>query len=100
MQLLVLLGEVGGQEEYRVCEALRSGRIDKPLVAWCIGTCADMFCSDVQFGHAGSSAHSAEESAVSKNRALREAGAKVPKSFDSLASLIKEVYDELVATGM
>ena len=46
--MLVLLGEVGGVEEYKVCEALQSGRIDKPMVAWCIGTCGDMFTTDVQ----------------------------------------------------
>ena len=46
--MLVLLGEVGGVEEYRVCEALKSGRINKPMVAWCIGTCGDMFTTDVQ----------------------------------------------------
>jgi ATP citrate (pro-S)-lyase len=42
--MIVLLGEVGGVEEYDVCEALKDGRIDKPLVAWCIGTCAGMPC--------------------------------------------------------
>ena len=46
--MLVLLGEVGGVEEYKVCEALKSGRINKPMVAWCIGTCGDMFSTDVQ----------------------------------------------------
>jgi succinyl-CoA synthetase alpha subunit len=35
--MIVLLGEVGGVEEYEVCEALQSGKITKPLVAWCIG---------------------------------------------------------------
>ena len=36
--MLVLLGEVGGVDEYAVAEALRSGRVTKPLVCWCIGT--------------------------------------------------------------
>lgn len=40
VKMIVLLGEVGGIEEYEVCEALKAGRISKPLVAWCIGTCA------------------------------------------------------------
>ena len=48
VKMLVLLGEVGGVEEYKVCEALKSGRINKPMVAWCIGTCGDMFSTDVQ----------------------------------------------------
>lgn len=38
--MMVLLGEVGGVEEYDVCNAIKAGRITKPLVAWCIGTCA------------------------------------------------------------
>ena len=46
--MLVLLGEVGGTEEYKVCEAIKSGVLSKPIVAWCIGTCADMFTTDVQ----------------------------------------------------
>ena len=43
VKMLVLLGEVGGVEEYLICEALKNGRINKPMVAWCIGTCSDMF---------------------------------------------------------
>jgi ATP citrate (pro-S)-lyase len=38
--MLVLLGEVGGTDEYDICAAMKDGRITKPLVAWCIGTCA------------------------------------------------------------
>ena len=53
VKMLVLLGEVGGTEEYKVCEAIKTGAIKKPIVSWCIGTCADMFSTDVQFGHAG-----------------------------------------------
>ena len=48
VKMLVLLGEVGGIEEYTVCNLLKSGRITKPIVAWCIGTCSDMFSTDVQ----------------------------------------------------
>jgi ATP citrate (pro-S)-lyase len=46
-KMLVLLGEVGGVEEYKVCEALRNGTITKPIVAWCLGTCAKMFPTEV-----------------------------------------------------
>ena len=38
--MIVLLGEVGGVEEYDVCQAIKEGTLTKPLVAWCIGTCA------------------------------------------------------------
>lgn len=98
-KLIVLLGEVGGVEEYEVCEALKSKKITKPLVAWCIGTCASLFSSEVQFGHAGSLAHSLMETATSKNIALKEAGAYVPETFDSLGEIIQQVYQKLVNDG-
>lgn len=75
-------------EEYKVCEALKTGRIIKPVVAWCIGTCAKMFASEVQFGHAGACANAAEETADAKNQALLRAGALVPDSFDTLGVII------------
>ena len=37
IKMIVLLGEVGGVEEYEVCEAIQNKTITKPLVAWCIG---------------------------------------------------------------
>lgn len=43
IKMIVLLGEVGGVEEYEVCEALKQKKITKPLVAWCIGTCASKY---------------------------------------------------------
>lgn len=100
VKLIILLGEVGGVEEYEVCEALKAKRITKPLVAWCIGTCASMFKSEVQFGHAGSIAHSNLETAVAKNSALKSAGAYVPESFDTLGDLIQNVYQGLVTAGI
>ena len=46
-KIIVLLGEVGGVEEYSISKALKDGRIKKPVVAWCIGTCSKMFSTDV-----------------------------------------------------
>jgi ATP citrate (pro-S)-lyase len=95
-KMIVLLGEVGGVEEYKIVEALKTKRITKPLIAWCIGTCAAMFTSEVQFGHAGSCANGDNEQAVAKNEALMKAGAFVPTSFDNIGETIKKVYDQLV----
>lgn len=100
VKMMVLLGEVGGIEEYRVCEAIKNGTITKPVVAWCIGTCADMFVTDVQFGHAGASAGATEETASAKNTALKAAGASVPSSFDELGEEIHQVYADLVKKGV
>ncbi|KPP72842.1 ATP-citrate synthase-like [Scleropages formosus] len=100
VKMIVVLGEIGGTEEYKICQGIKEGRITKPVVCWCIGTCATMFSSEVQFGHAGACANQASETAVAKNQALREAGAFVPKSFDELGDVIKTVYDDLVAKGI
>ncbi|XP_076468519.1 LOW QUALITY PROTEIN: ATP-citrate synthase-like [Babylonia areolata] len=99
VKMLVLLGEVGGVEEYCIVDAIKDGRITKPLIAWCIGTCAKMFSSEVQFGHAGSCANADSETADAKNKGLKEAGAVVPRSFDELGEAIREVYNKLVADG-
>ncbi|OQR79781.1 ATP-citrate synthase-like [Tropilaelaps mercedesae] len=100
VKMIVLLGEVGGVEEYDVCEAIKDKRITKPLVAWCIGTCAGMFASEVQFGHAGACANSQKETAIAKNLALAEAGAFVPRTFDDLGEMIKKVFEQLVIDGV
>lgn len=98
-KMLVLLGEVGGVEEYRVIDAVKEGKIKKPIVAWAIGTCAKMFATEVQFGHAGSMANSDKETADAKNRAMREAGFIVPDTFEDLPQVLKETYDGLVSRG-
>ena len=98
-KMLVLLGEVGGIEEYRVIDAVKEGKITKPIVAWAIGTCAKMFTTEVQFGHAGSMANSDKETADAKNRAMREAGFIVPDTFEDLPQVLKDTYDVLVTKG-
>ncbi|KAF8067970.1 citrate synthase-like protein [Lyophyllum atratum] len=99
-KMLVLLGEVGGIEEYRVIEAVKRGIIKKPIVAWAIGTCAKMFATEVQFGHAGSMANSELETADSKNKAMRDAGFIVPETFEELPTVLKETYQMLVKRGV
>jgi len=99
VHLLVLLGEVGGIDEYQICEALKSGRITKPLVGWCIGTCASKFSFEVQFGHAGALAKADMETSMAKNAALKEAGAHVPANFFEFGNLIEKIFNGLVESG-
>ena len=99
VKYLVLLGEVGGLEEYKVIEAVKSGRIKKPVIAWCIGTIAKYFSSGVQFGHAGASANADAETAGAKNKAMAEAGLHVPASFNDLPQTIAKVYTMLCEQG-
>ena len=98
-KMLVLLGEVGGTEEYRVIDAVKKGVIKKPIVAWAIGTCAKMFATEVQFGHAGSMANSQMETADAKNSAMRAAGFIVPETFEDLPQVLRDTYQKLVSNG-
>lgn len=98
-KILVLLGEVGGVEEYRVIEAVKSGVITKPIVAWAIGTVAGMLKTEVQFGHAGSFANSQLETANAKNKSMRDAGIFVPDTFEELPTLLARVYAQQVKAG-
>ena len=77
------MGEVGGVEEYRVIEAVKAGRITKPIVAWAIGTVAGMLKTEVQFGHAGSFANSQLETAAMKNKFVYEPSTASLKGFDT-----------------
>lgn len=99
--LVVLLGEVGGGEEYAVADAIRQGLVTKPVVAWCIGVCAEVLAAEggVQFGHAGAMAEGCSETASAKMDALRQAGAIVPATFEDLPSVLRSVFDGLVEQG-
>ena len=95
VKYMILLGEVGGTEEYKVIEAVKSGKITKPIIAWCIGTIAKYYDSGVQFGHAGASANGEMETAEYKNNAMAEVGIHVPATFNDLPGKIKEVFESL-----
>jgi len=99
VKMIVMIGEVGGTEELLVCDLLKSGKITKPLISWCIGTVADVFTYDIQFGHAGACANGDMETASYKNKALKEAKAIVPDSFEGLGFELNKLYAELVEDG-
>ncbi len=100
VKYMILLGEVGGTEEYKVIEAVKEGKITKPIISWCIGTIAQYFSSGVQFGHAGASANVDRETAIAKNKAMKEAGFYVPESFNDLPKVIHDVYTKLKNEGV
>eukprot|EP00011_Vannellida_sp_DIVA3-517-6-12_P013710 CAMPEP_0114629458 /NCGR_PEP_ID=MMETSP0168-20121206/13369_1 /TAXON_ID=95228 ORGANISM="Vannella sp., Strain DIVA3 517/6/12" /NCGR_SAMPLE_ID=MMETSP0168 /ASSEMBLY_ACC=CAM_ASM_000044 /LENGTH=610 /DNA_ID=CAMNT_0001840917 /DNA_START=60 /DNA_END=1892 /DNA_ORIENTATION=- len=101
VKMIVVLGELGGDNEYGIVDAMKSGQITKPVVAWVSGTCAKMFKTEVQFGHAGAkSGGDDNESAEAKQKALRDAGAIVPNSFEEFSGAIETTYKKLVADGI
>jgi len=99
IKMLVVLGEIGGKDEYEIADAIQKGRINKPIIAWVSGTVAQLFPSEVQFGHAGAKSGGKGESAQEKNEALKEAGAFVPDSFNQLGDLISKVFKEKVESS-
>merc|ERR1719247_2487156 len=99
-KMIVMLGEVGGVDEYDVMEAVKSGQITKPVVAWCVGTCASAFNYDVQFGHAGAQARGDMEKARAKNAAMKEAGIIVPEAFTQLGEALNDTFNKLVQKGV
>jgi len=99
VKIMIVLGEVGGVEEYEIVRLIQSGRLTKPIVAWCIGTCAGLFPYEVQFGHAGACAGADLETASAKNAALKAAGCFVPSSFEDFGVVLNEVFNQLLQAG-
>ncbi len=99
IKMLVTLGEIGGTDEYAIVEALKDGKITKPIVVWVTGTAAKLLPKGLQFGHAGAMADSARETADAKNRALREAGAIVPDSYEDFDKEIRKTFENLKKEG-
>src|SRR5512137_23693 len=100
VKMIACLGELGGEDEYRIIQALKEGKITKPLVAWVTGTCSPVLPASVQFGHAGAKADTHKETAQAKNDAFREAGAYVPTSFDGYGDSVRLVYEMLLTQGI
>ncbi|MDZ7861051.1 MAG: citrate/2-methylcitrate synthase [Candidatus Krumholzibacteriota bacterium] len=99
IKMMVALGELGGRDEYEIVDAIKDGKLTKPLVMWVTGTCSKMLPGGVQFGHAGAKSDSEDTTAEAKNKALREAGVVVPDSFNDYGEKIKETFEKLKAEG-
>lgn len=91
VEYTVVLGEVGGKEEYELISLVQEGKITKPVIAYCIGTSAEEQDQTVQFGHAGASANDTSEKASVKNAAMKKAGISVPATYVDLIPLIKSI---------
>ncbi|MHA2246819.1 MAG: citrate/2-methylcitrate synthase [Candidatus Hodarchaeales archaeon] len=99
IKMMVCLGEVGGTGELDIVDAVKDGRLTKPIVLWCIGTAANLLPSGLQFGHAGAMAGNEDETASAKNKALAEVGVIVPESYDDFGDKIKATFEKLKAEG-
>ena len=81
---IVLIGEIGGTEELKAAEYIRSS-VTKPVYAYVAGHHAP---AGVQLGHAGAILGSDNESAIVKTQALQDAGAITAQSIVSLINAV------------
>ncbi len=90
---IVYYGELGGEDEYKIAELLKSGEFSKKVICYVAGSVSDLFDTPPQFGHAKAMAGSKEESATAKRKALRDAGAVVPDTFSEFVGAINSLED-------
>lgn len=86
----VIFGELGGTYEEQLAEAIASGKIKKPVVAFIAGEFTLKLPSEVQFGHAGAIIEGTRGRSDHKRKVLAEAGVKVAENFDQIPELVKE----------
>lgn len=72
--LVVMFGEIGGVMESEVAEVIKEGKYTKPLVVYIAGRALP---AGVRFSHASAIIERGGDTAESKERALRDAGAYV-----------------------
>jgi succinyl-CoA synthetase alpha subunit len=89
-EAVVLIGEIGGNDEQEAAAYIRTARNPKPVVALVVGEHAP---AQRRMGHAGAFVQDARADAASKITALREAGAVIAPS----AHLVGTTMRELVA---
>jgi succinyl-CoA synthetase alpha subunit len=86
-QAVVLIGEIGGDEEQRAAEFI-DGNMKTPVVAYVAGYTAP---PGKRMGHAGAIVGGSGEGAAAKAEALRDAGALVARAPTDVAELVSSV---------
>ncbi len=85
--VVVLIGEIGGRDEERAADFIRS-EMSKPVVAYIAGITAP---PGKRMGHAGAIIEGGVGSAESKINALRDAGARVGKTPREVAEIVAKI---------
>ncbi len=85
---LVVIGEIGGDQEERLAKAIAEGKITKPVVAFIAGRTAP---PGKRMGHAGAIISMGMGTYESKVKALESVGVKVAKTPLEVVKLIREI---------
>ena len=85
----IIFGEPGGTHELEVAEALRAGRLKKPVVALIAGQFQENYPAGASFGHFAAVIRGENDSASAKRRLLAAAGARVASSLEEIPGLVR-----------
>ncbi|SLN47638.1 succinate--CoA ligase subunit alpha [Oceanibacterium hippocampi] len=94
---MVIYGEPGTSNESQVGEAIRAGRLSKPVVALVAGAFQENYPAGVSFGHVAAMIGDSADTATAKRRMLRDAGAHVVESLDEIPVLLKGLVPQTAA---
>ena len=87
---VLLVGEIGGDEEEKAAEMIKSGRFSKPVAAFISGSTAP---KGKRMGHAGAIISGNTGTAEGKKQALREAGVIVAETPDKIGEAMKQALE-------
>ncbi len=90
--LVVVIGEIGGDQEERLAEAYKKGEIHKPLVAYVAGRNAP---PGKRMGHAGAIVMGSSGTAEEKAKVLQEAGIPVARIPTEVPEVVEAKLREL-----
>jgi succinyl-CoA synthetase alpha subunit len=93
-EAVILIGEIGGNEEEMVADYLASEKPGKPVVALVAGRHAP---AERRMGHAGAFTAFGQSDAAAKIAALNSAGAHIANSADDVAATMRRVLLEKAA---
>ncbi|MCR5068102.1 MAG: succinate--CoA ligase subunit alpha [Erysipelotrichaceae bacterium] len=88
---VLMVGEIGGDEEEKAAEMIASGSFSKPVAAFISGSTAP---KGKRMGHAGAIISGNTGTAEGKKKALRDAGAVVAETPDAIAAAMKQALEE------
>lgn len=94
---IAYFGELGGSDEYVLRDAIKEGKITKPIFAYIAGR-FESKDEKIQFGHAKALAKAESETAAAKMEALLAVGVHVGETFNDYMESFKELPKEVIRT--
>lgn len=88
---MVIYGEPGTSNESEVAQAIRDGRLKKPVVAMVAGAFQELYPTGVSFGHVAAMISDNGDTATAKRKMLTASGAYVVRSLDDFPGVLKRL---------